>query len=646
MTTCAKKAEVILESDNYFHWEFAMRMALARKGLLVHVQVEKDSAEHHTKIHPASSAIQAWNTLRDFYNRTTMYNRVTITRRLHEFNMEDGTTISLPAEYQLIASIVENSRDVTLIEVKENLLKEYERQEKKKTTERALKATSYRGRCENGRFDKGDKVYGRKSNGGRRVVAERDMSVEFQRMSCIIWVMSRAIASGKKIGKAYVLDCQENTAYYTKYSMTKGGARYVLTFVDDYSRYVVAYFLTKKSEVSSKFKSFVKLYENHPQQNGVAKRMNRTITEKARSMLHYKGVSAIWWAEALMYKMKTSLYHLRVFGSIRFTHIDKLKRTKLEQKSFKCMFFGATRPEWIRAMNEELKAHADNGSWAQRDEHGRVVRYKARLVAKGFKQKFGVDFFKTDSPEANMNSIRVVLSVVVEAYVTEQLDVDTAFLNSDLEKRVHMAVPYVIRNAGNMMCRLDKAIYGLKRAASVWHKTIHRVYEDWVSQLRCRRVCLSKTSEEIQGVKSALKHAFKMKELGEAKFILGMEIDHDYSSKTLMIKQTRYIDDVAERFNGRQDDEERMKMKAKSYRALIGCLLYITTCTRPDVAYIATQLSRFLENPGIQHWRAAIRVLRYLKGTRELGVVYNSKSGKVKLTAYTDADWGSNLYDR
>jgi len=94
--------------------------------------------------------------------------------------------------------------------------------------------------------------------------------------------------------------------------------------------------------------------------------------------------------------------------------------------------------EWIKAMNSELKAHADNGLWTlvrrtsgarpigcrwefakKRNEHGRVVRYKARLVATGFEQKFGVDFFETNAPVANMNSIRVVLSVVVaKAYVT------------------------------------------------------------------------------------------------------------------------------------------------------------------------------------------------------------------------------------
>ncbi|KAG2788014.1 hypothetical protein PC129_g20739 [Phytophthora cactorum] len=92
--------------------------------------------------------------------------------------------------------------------------------------------------------------------------------------------------------------------------------------------------------------------------------------------------------------------------------------------------------------------------------------------------------------------------------------------------------------------------------------------------------------------------------------------------------------------------EERAEMQARPYRSLIGCLMYITTCTGPDIAYVVTQLSRFLENPGLQHWKAAVRVLRYLKSTREHGIVYQRGSGEVTAQAYTDADWGSNIDDR
>ena len=171
----------------------------------------------------------------------------------------------------------------------------------------------------------------------------------------------------------------------------------MLTLVDDYSRYVVAYSMKNRSEVPGKLKEFRAFYENQwgerlkclrsdngtefvnktvdemcrrngilhqrtvpysPQQNGVAERMNRTIMEKARSMLHYKGVSTVWWAEAvntavylinrstnathpdstpyeLRFKVKPRMEQLRVFGSEGYAHIEDVKRTKLEPKSFR-----------------------------------------------------------------------------------------------------------------------------------------------------------------------------------------------------------------------------------------------------------------------------------------------------------------------
>ncbi|POM69237.1 Hypothetical protein PHPALM_14496 [Phytophthora palmivora] len=859
MITSANKAEVIVGSDNYFHWEFVMLMTLARKGLLAHVQVVKDPAEvdevwllndmkalgliaqsvaleHHRKIRPVTSAIQAWNTLNDFYNRTGVHNR--------------------------------------------KLLKEYERQEKKEATEPALKAASHGGRGKNGRFDKGSKGYGRKINGGRRLggvkgtcfncgqvshmkrdcpelandvsvtdivngdankgianinqdlvfavgkersagwlinsgatahmtprrgdmfeykemsvdmhvtiadgkkirVTGAGMSVEFQSKARIIWDKSRAIASGKKIGKAYVLDFQENTAYYTEYLMvgskgelwharmghlnedsvaktrqathgipttqqnvenlcggcikrkqtSKGGARYVLTFADDCSQYVMAYFLTKKDEVSSKFESFVKLYENQwgrrieylrsdngtefsnkamekicqtnsilhqktvlysSQQNGVVERMNRTIMEKARSMLHYKGVSTAWWAEAvstavylinrstnsihstrtpfeLTYKMKPSLDHLRVFGSIGYAHIDKSKRAKLEPKSFKGMLLGysddskgyrvfdlgsnkakvstdaedsvqvqqAQQPvgdmpkesqeeqtedvemqevhpqqapvqELVRArINNDL--NNDDHFWPPFPKRPRidedsllaeaVLTYAADVgdtneapttYQQAMQSNEASEWIKAVNAELKahadnscMNSIRVVLS------------------NSDLEEYVYMEVPCGIRDAGNMMCRLDKAIYGLKQAACGADERVYvKTYEGsfvYICLYMDDMTVAVKTGKEIQDVK----------------------LDQDYPSKTLMIKQTRYIDDVVELFN--QKDAKIVVNPCESGLELTATQSPTAREERlkiPDVAYIVTQLSRFLEIPGIQHWKATIRVLCYLK-------------------AYTDAD--------
>lgn len=69
-------------------------------------------------------------------------------------------------------------------------------------------------------------------------------------------------------------------------------------------------------------------------------------------------------------------------------------------------------------------------------------------------------------------------------------------------------------------------------------------------------------------------------------------------------------------------------------------------CTRPDVAYVVTQLSQYLGDTDQQHWKSATCVLRYLKTTRIYGITYDGSTSEVQITAYTDADWGSNIDDR
>lgn len=109
----------------------------------------------------------------------------------------------------------------------------------------------------------------------------------------------------------------------------------------------------------------------------------------------------------------------------------------------------------------------------KRDENNRVIRYRARLVAQGFKKKFGVDLVAILSPLANMNSIQVVLAVWAAAgYSMEQLDADTAFLNSCLKEMAYMEVLLGVKNAKVMICKQQKAIYGLKQAATAWNTTI------------------------------------------------------------------------------------------------------------------------------------------------------------------------------
>jgi hypothetical protein len=147
---------------------------------------------------------------------------------------------------------------------------------------------------------------------------------------------------------------------------------------------------------------------------------------------------------------------------------------------------------------------------------------------------------------------------------------------------------------------------------------------------------------------------------------LGIEVYHDLSAKKLSISQKSYIDSVIERFGqtnaapsltpidpithlGKGDEaqskEDVAEMKTKPYRSLIGSLMYHACGTRPDIAVAVASLSRFLEIPGPKHWDAGIKVVKYLKKTKNVGIIYDG-SLESKLSAFCDADWACDRDDR
>ncbi|XP_068309679.1 secreted RxLR effector protein 161-like [Pyrus communis] len=157
-----------------------------------------------------------------------------------------------------------------------------------------------------------------------------------------------------------------------------------------------------------------------------------------------------------------------------------------------------------------------------------------------------------------------------------------------------------------------------------------------------------------------------MKDLGEARFVLGIEIIRDRAKKSLGLSQRQYIDRVTKRFNmdkcsngelpiGKGDklssdqcpknELENEGMKDKPYASLVGSLMYAQVCTRPDLAFAVSVLGRFQSNPGTAHWVAAKKVLRYLKRTRDFMLTY-SYVDKLELVGFTDSDLAGCVDDR
>lgn len=168
----------------------------------------------------------------------------------------------------------------------------------------------------------------------------------------------------------------------------------------------------------------------------------------------------------------------------------------------------------------------------------------------------------------------------------------------------------------------------------------------------------SKTKAQIQKIKCALKSEFSIKELGDLKHCLGIEIHRQRDRKVILINQRAYIQRLAEKFGVDKckdvhtpaDSNSKLVKSSKEegfgpkfpYRELVGALMYVATCTRPDIAHAVGEVAKFCECYNKTHWLAAKRILKHLKTTQDLGIVFSAAS-KGELIGYADANWAGDL---
>ena len=364
--------------------------------------------------------------------------------------------------------------------------------------------------------------------------------------------------------------------------------------------------------------------------------------------------------------------------------------------------------KWELAMKDEIKSLQKNGTWSLtklpegkkalqnkwvyrlKEESDGSRRYKARLVVKGFQQKHGIDFTEIFSPVVKMTTIRVILSIVAaENLHLEQLDVKTAFLHGDLEEDIYMTQPegFEVPGKENLVCKLHKSLYGLKQAPRQWYKKFNEFMSNsgynrcdmdhccYVKKFVDSYIILAlyvddmliagSSMTEINRLKQQLAENFEMKDLGPAKQILGMRIFRNKSEGILKLSQEKYIEKLLNRFDvgdaktrntplgthlkfskkqSPQTGEEESHMSKVPYASAVGSLMYAMVCTRPDIAHAVGVVSRFLSNPGKEHWEGVKWILRYLKGTSGMCLCF--RRNDLTLQGFSDADLGGDLDSR
>jgi hypothetical protein len=324
------------------------------------------------------------------------------------------------------------------------------------------------------------------------------------------------------------------------------------------------------------------------------------------------------------------------------------------------------------------------------DMDGNVSVYKARLVAKGFRQVQGVDYDETFSPVAMLKSVRIMLAIAAYFdYEIWQMDVKTAFLNGNLTEDVYMIQPegFVDPANADKVCKLQKSIYGLKQASRSWNIRFDEVVKSFGFIKSDQDSCLYKKFsgskvnflilyvddilligndiEMLQETKNSLERSFSMKDLGEATYILGIRIYRDRSRRLIGLSQSTYLDKVLKKFSMEsskkgflpmshgiklsktqcpQTADERERMSRFPYASAIGSIMYAMICTRPDVSYALSVTSRYQADPGESHWAAVKTILKYLRRTKDMFLVYGGDD-ELSVKGYTDASYLTDLDD-
>jgi hypothetical protein len=289
-------------------------------------------------------------------------------------------------------------------------------------------------------------------------------------------------------------------------------------------------------------------------------------------------------------------------------------------------------------------------------------------------------------PTAKPASIRSLLTLAAEYnWEIHQVDVKSAFLNGTLDEEIYMEqAPYHVEpGKEDMVCLMKKAIYRLKQAGHVWHICLTEVLTtlgfekcaaDHAVFFRIRGpeiffipthvddltlICNSVAS--LVTFKNEFSAHLEISDLGEAHWLLGIQITRDRAAQTLSISQTTYIDMIITWFNLEKDYplltplnpniklskdlcpnmvEGVINPLRNRYQEVIGSLMYAATSTRPDISYAVTFLLQFLVNPSEAHLNAAYRIIRYLNGTRTYHITYGTTN--TGFYGYSDADWASS----
>ncbi|KAL1916637.1 uncharacterized protein VTP21DRAFT_5341, partial [Calcarisporiella thermophila] len=331
--------------------------------------------------------------------------------------------------------------------------------------------------------------------------------------------------------------------------------------------------------------------------------------------------------------------------------------------------------QWRKAAEHELQSLREHDAWdlvplppgkkaigsrwelkIKRNVDGTVERYRAR-------------------------SVHIILAVAAaNSWPIHQVDVSTAYLNGTVKEELYIRQPPEFEQ-GDLVCRLKRSLYGLKQAAHEWQREIkQRLISIGLNPTRADEgiyvlkeghdvvivtlyvddlIITANTEKLIAWFKGELEKAYKIRDLGEVSLYLGLNVTYDSKEKLLQISQSHFAQEILERYRMNLAKPATTPMELNQqitpatdddiinnvpYRSAIGAVQYLANMTRPDLSYAANRLSSFNEKHNNERWLMVKRILRYIKGTKDLKLTFQGDS--LRLVGYADADFASDKYNR
>ena len=319
-------------------------------------------------------------------------------------------------------------------------------------------------------------------------------------------------------------------------------------------------------------------------------------------------------------------------------------------------------------MLEEFNWHLENRTWSlvelpvgkkalgskwvyrtKWNADGSIEWYKAHVVVLGNFQQPGQDFFETFASTLQSATIRIVLALAaIDDMELWSVDISYAFTNSDIDVEIYMKQPDGFQQGGkNLVCKLNKSLYGLKQSPRLWGETLANVLigmgftktycdaslyifdQDGIKVIVPMFVdditLASKSADKLDYFVTELSKHFKLRDLGATTYLLGVEITRNRQKRKLYLSQKQYVINKLDEFGmsdckpvgtpmapgsklssdqSPQSADEKAEMENVPYINAVGSLMYLATMTRPDIAFTVGVLARFNSNPGHAHWNA------------------------------------------